>query len=126
MSDFKANLIQTANDNKSVQRRRFPRRNNDVCMVNVDGHPFPVVDWSLCGVLFEGDDRLFSAGQTVQMVLRFKVNDTIEDVKIIGEIVRKNARYVATQFKQIPSKVEQALHRVIDSNPDNQSETAKV
>jgi len=87
-----------ANDNTTTQRRRFPRRDHDVCMVNVDGHPHPVVDWSQGGVLFEGDTRQFTTGQIVNLILRFKTENAIEDIKVSGKIIRKNNQYVATQF----------------------------
>lgn len=114
-----------ANDNSTVQRRRFPRRTHDVCMINVDGHPFPVVDWSLCGVLFKGDTRTFNEGQHINMVLRFKTHDSIEDVKITGEVVRKKGMAIATQFGELPSNVEQQLHKIIDSNPAPSTKTAQ-
>ena len=102
-----------ANDNTTIQRRRFPRREQDVCMVNVDGHPYPVVDWSQCGVLFEADTRPFSEGQTVNMILRFKTDRGIEDIKVTGEIVRKNTRAVATQFTNLPETTYQSFEQVI-------------
>ena len=103
-----------SNDNiTTTQRRRFPRRDQDICMVNVDGHPFPVVDWSQCGVLFEGDSRPFSEGQHVNMILRFKVGNTIEDIKITGEIVRTNSRTIATTFTSVPETVLQSFDQVI-------------
>lgn len=105
-----------ANDNTTNQRRRFPRRKSDVCMVNVDGHPYPVVDWSQCGVLFEGDTRIFDAGQKVNMILRFKVGNEIEDVKITGEIVRTNSKSVATTFHDVPEVILKSFDKVIQSS----------
>lgn len=104
----------TANDNTTIQRRRYPRRAHDVCMVNVDGHPYPVVDWSQCGVLFEGDTRSFAEGQTVNMILRFKVTNGIEDIKITGTIVRKNTRSVATTFTNTPKTTLDSFEHVIE------------
>tara|TARA_B100001750_G_C15486434_1_gene588576 strand:+ start:1000 stop:1362 length:363 start_codon:yes stop_codon:yes gene_type:complete len=103
-----------ANDNTTDQRRRFPRRDCDVCMVNVDGHPFPVVDWSQCGVLFEGDTRFFAEGQTVNMILRFKTADGVEDIKITGKIVRKNGRAVATTFSDLPERTLKSFEKIIE------------
>ena len=105
-----------ANDNTSDQRRRFPRRDSDVCMVNVDGHPFPVVDWSQCGVLFEGDTRPFSEGQAVNMILRFKTDNGVEDIKVTGEIVRKNSKAVATQFTNLPETTYKSFEQVIQKS----------
>jgi len=109
-------ITNNANDNSNQQRRRFPRRDQDVCMVNVDGHPYPVVDWSQCGVLFEGDTRLFEAGQKISMILRFKINNAIEDVKIVGEVVRKNSKLIATTFNEVPETVHKSFDKVIQSS----------
>ena len=114
--DYKKDEINKngANDNATLKRRRFPRRTRDVCMVNVDGHPYPVVDWSQCGVLFEADTRTFSEGQTVNMILRFKLDQGIEDVKVTGEIVRTNSRAVATTFTETPKQSFEAFEKVIE------------
>jgi len=105
-----------ANDNTDNQRRRFPRREQDICMVNVDGTPFPVVDWSQCGLLFEGDTREFAEGQKINMILRFKIGNEIEDVKITGEIVRTNSKAVATTFKNVPETTLKSFDKVIQSS----------
>ena len=115
MTDKKEIVSKTnANDNSTEQRRRFPRREQDVCMVNVDGHPYPVIDWSQCGVLFKGDTRTFAEGQKVNMVLRFKLDNGVEDVKVTGEIVRTNSRAVATTFTETPKQSIETFEKVIE------------
>ena len=115
MANFKAVKESTSNDNigQTETRRRYPRRAHDVCMVNVDGHPMPVVDWSQCGVLFEGDTRLYEPGQHLNMILRFKVGPAIEDVKVTGTVVRKNNHGVATTFDEIPETTLDTFDTVI-------------
>jgi hypothetical protein len=105
----------TVNDNSAGKRRSHPRRTMDVCMVNVDGHPYPVQDWSQGGVLFECDTRPYEAGQTVNMILRFKIGQAIEDIKVTGNIVRKNAHAVAAQFTQLPQNAMYSFEKVIQS-----------
>jgi hypothetical protein len=120
-------LSQARNDNVDVQRRRFQRRSTDTCMINVEGHPYPVKDWSLSGVLFEADSRLFSEGQHIPMVLRFKLGQSVADVKIMGHVVRKNGHFIATQFDQLSSEAQQTLHRVIDESAnENDAQTRQV
>jgi len=104
------------NDNvASEQRRAFDRRIQDVCMVNVDGHPFPVKDWSQGGVLFNADSRPFAEGQHINMILRFKVGNTIEDIKISGEIIRKKGNDIAAKFQAITDYEMTQFDRVIES-----------
>lgn len=104
------------NDNVDVQRRRFQRRSTDTCMITVDGSAYPVQDWSLSGVLFEADTRTFNTGDSVPMVLKFRLGDAIADVEVTGNVVRKNDRYIATQFDELSSKAQQTLHQVIDES----------
>jgi hypothetical protein len=106
--------ISRANDNEMTQQRRaYPRRDHDICMVNVDGKPCPVLDWSQSGVLFETDTRAFEQGQTVNMILRFKLDNMVEDVKVTGEIVRKNTRALAVSFTETPKPTMQTFEKII-------------
>jgi len=86
------------NDNAVMQRREFMRRKQDVCMVNVDGHPYAVLDWSQGGILFQGDGREFVEGQHVNMTLRFKIGNNVEDIKVSGQVIRKGTRNIAVTF----------------------------
>lgn len=104
------------NDNVDVQRRRFQRRTTDICMITVKGVACPVKDWSLSGVLFEADSRLYQAGDTLPMTLRFRLGEAIAEVEVTGQVVRKNAHYVATQFDPLSTQARQTLHRVIDES----------
>ena len=109
-------LHNTINDNISAQRRGFARRSLDTCMVTVNGIPYPVKDWSLSGILFEADTRTFCLNECLPMTLKFHAGGNIASVDVTGHIVRKNARYVATQFDPLSNKTEQALHRIIDAS----------
>ena len=109
-------LNNSGNDNIDVQRRRFQRRSTDTCVISVSGVPYPVKDWSLSGVLFEADTRLFNDGDTLPMTLKFRLGDAIADVDVTGNVIRKNARFVATQFEPLSNKAQQTLHQVIDQS----------
>ena len=116
MGKITDSIANSTNDNIDVQRRRFPRRSTDTCLITVNGVPYPVKDWSLSGVLFEADTRTFSQGETLPMVLKFNVGDMMATVDVNGAIVRKNARFIATQFEDLSSKAQQTLHEVIDKS----------
>lgn len=120
MGKITDSLYQSTNDNVDVQRRRFPRRANDTCLITVDGTPYPVKDWSLSGVLFEADTRTFHEGDTVPMELKFRVNETFSSIETRGHVVRKNAHFVATQFEELSTKAQQTLHEVIDNSHNNE------
>lgn len=107
-------LEQSINDNVDVQRRRFDRRSTDTCMISVNGHPYPVKDWSLSGVMFEADTRTFAINENLPMTLKFHMNGLIATVDVTGRIVRKNTHYIATQFDPLDNKAQQTLHQIID------------
>ncbi|PCI00692.1 MAG: hypothetical protein COB76_02975 [Alphaproteobacteria bacterium] len=113
-------LTGAKNDNVDVQRRRFQRRAGDTCMITVEGRAYPVQDWSMSGVLFEADTRTFNEGASIPMTLRFRLGDAVSNVDVTGNIVRKNARYIATQFDPLSSLAQQTLHQVIDESANAQ------
>jgi hypothetical protein len=115
MTNFKSIKGNTSNDNHTTiqTRRQYPRRAHDVVMVNVDGHPYPVLDWSQCGVLFEGDSRFFAEDLNVNMILRFKVGNHIEDVKVSGKVVRTNNHTVAVTYSEAPEDIVETFNDII-------------
>lgn len=116
MKKIVESLNTTTNDNTEVQRRRFPRRSNDTCIVTIAGMAYPVTDWSMSGVLFEADTRTFANGENLPMTLKFRTGGTVAKVDVTGDIVRKNSRYVATQFAPLSTKAEQTFHKIIDGS----------
>lgn len=107
-------LAQSINDNVDVQRRRFERRSTDTCVISVNGTAYPVRDWSLSGVMFEADTRTFSLHEILPLTLKFHLNGVVASVDVEGRIVRKNARFIATQFEELSSRAQQTLHQIID------------
>ena len=124
MGKISDSIQQSINDNVDVQRRRFPRRANDTCLITVNGTPYPVKDWSLSGVLFEADTRTFNEGDSLPIEMKFRVNETFAVVEAQGHVVRKSSHFVATQFDELSTKAQQTLHEVIDkSHNSGQSQT---
>ena len=97
-----------------VQRRRHERRAADKCIAILAGKPVPVENWSVGGVLMDGDDRLFSVGQTVEVTLKFKLRNVILDVTHHGRVVRKASQKIAVAFGPIGLGTRRAFQHVID------------
>jgi len=114
MKKVMQSLGNSMNDNTHVQRRKVARRSGDTCMISVNGTAYPVRDWSLSGVLFEADTRTFAINENLPMTLKFHMNGLIASVDVTGCIIRKNARYIATQFDPLDNKTQQILHQIID------------
>ena len=108
---IEAALQNASNDNAAISRRRFPRRFKDMCVVDIAGALYPVKDWSMCGVLFEADGKLFDVGDSVTIILKFRLEADVIDIPVQADIMRKNARFVAVQFTEVPQAVQVAFER---------------
>lgn len=95
-------------------RRRHSRREQDRCIALAYGHSFPVENWSQGGLLLGGDDRLFGAGQDIELTLKFKLRSMIMDIDLRGKVVRKGAGRVAIQFSPASRAIRRCFQRVID------------
>lgn len=104
---------QTSND-MNQSRRRHPRRECDQCVAVIHGQTFPVNDWSPGGVQITGDERLFSVGRELEMVLKFKLRSQIVDVPLRGQIVRKGSTRVSVAFAPITQTIRRSFQQVID------------
>jgi len=97
-----------------VQRRAHTRRETDKCVAVLNGQSVPVENWSLGGVLMNGDDRLFTVGQNVELTLKFKLHNMIMDITHYGRIVRKGSQKIAVAFEPIGLGTRRAFQHVID------------
>lgn len=108
-------FLNAGNDNAAPTRRRFPRRANDICVLTIGEHTYPVHDWSQCGVLFEADGRKFITGTETQATLKFRDNDMVIDIPISASVVRSGKNRVAFEFKNITPEIETAFDNIIEN-----------
>lgn len=125
-SNFLASLRANTSNDASETQRRYPRRANDRCVVVIHGQTFPVENWSFGGLLLNADERLFGAGQDIEVTLKFKLRNTILDVTHRGHVVRKNAGKVAIEFETITQTLRRALQQVIDDAVASEFATSQV
>lgn len=111
-----SNLKAGASNDKQVSNRRYPRRNVDRCVVVIHGRTFPVENWSLGGVLLQADERLFGKGQDIDVMIKFKLRNTILDVAHKGVVVRKSSGKVALQFEPLTQMIRRKFQHVIDDS----------
>ena len=102
-----------ANDFES--RRSYPRRSSDKCVGMVNGKSMPVLDWSPGGIRVFGDGRLYGVGQTVDVALKFHMNDMLIEVNHQAEIVRKNSETFALRFAPLNADIRKTFQHVIDN-----------
>jgi len=105
----------TNSSNDSVEtRRKQPRRQSDRCVAVIHGQAFPVEDWSPDGLLISADDRMFGLGQGIEFTVKFKLRDTVIDIKHSGQIIRKANQKVALQFAPLTQTIRRGFQQVID------------
>lgn len=114
LKGFLSTLREQASNDQDETRRRHPRREIDRCVIDVCGQTFPIENWSPGGVLVAGDERLFGLGQDVEFSLKFKLRNTILDVKHRGHVVRKNNQKVAIKFEPVTQTIRRTFQQVID------------
>ena len=94
-------------------RRQYPRRSQDVCVCEVNGQTYPVVNWSLGGVLLQVGERLFAVDQDLYFTLKFKVGMHILDITHKARVVRKTPGHIALKFHTLPTFRRKLLQSVI-------------
>ncbi len=103
-----------SNDPAATTRRRHPRRHEDRCVVEIAGRTFPVENWSMGGLLLDGDDRVFNLGVDIDFTLKFRVRNAILNVHHRGRILRKGNGRIALRFEPLPTAVRHGFQRVVD------------
>jgi hypothetical protein len=99
---------------KTSQRRKHERREQDHCVAVLGGKTVPVENWSFGGVLVDSDDRLYAIGQAIEVTLKFKLRNAILEVAHHGTVVRKAAKKVAVSFEPIGTGTRRAFQQVVD------------
>ncbi|MEM6781022.1 MAG: PilZ domain-containing protein [Pseudomonadota bacterium] len=102
-----------SNDDQDV-RRKHARRSSESAIATIDGKSFGVENWSEGGVLLNGDDKTFGVDQTLNMIMKFKLDDRVLEVEQDGRIVRKNNNKFAVQFGPLTDKAVRGFKQVID------------
>lgn len=115
-------LESAINDNQEATRRRFPRRVSEICVAAIDGTNHPVIDWSQCGVLFDGDGRDFEDGSEHDVVMKFKLADVVTEIPVKARVARASKTKVAMEFFSVPKKIQEAFSKVIEDTNNHSTE----
>ncbi len=104
----------TQEEHAGHSKRKYTRRICDTCASTVNGQDFPVVDWSLGGMQVSGDVRTFSLDDNVDIMLKFKLSDTVVNIPHKARIVRKSHEKLGLQFTPLTKAVRDDLQNVVD------------
>ena len=108
------------NADNVAQRRAYPRRENDKCVSVINDHFMPIENWSMSGVLLNGDDRLYNVGDNIEMLLKYKTSKGIVEVQQNAHVVRKGNERIALDFSPLNRQAFQDFQRVIDDDAASQ------
>ncbi|MCS5596492.1 MAG: PilZ domain-containing protein [Pseudomonadota bacterium] len=108
------------NADNVAQRRAYPRRENDKCVSVINDHFMPIENWSMSGVLLNGDDRLYNVGDNIEMLLKYKTSKGIVEVQQNAHVVRKGNERIALEFSPLNRQAFQDFQRVIDDDAASQ------
>ena len=101
-------------ESEDANRRIAPRREVDQCIGMIEGKSYPVENWSDTGVLFAGNDKLFSIGEATSVDLKFKLSEKIITVSHRGKIVRKAKNKFAIQFEPLTRDIANKFQQIVD------------
>lgn len=97
-----------------ASKRRHPRRETDKCVIMINGKMYPVINWSIGGVLVETDSRPFGVDNEIDLVLKFKLREKMVDIPHKARVVRKSKNTVAFEFLPINAQIKTNFQNVID------------
>ncbi len=94
-------------------KRSLPRHDQEISAILINGTLYPVMNWSLSGVLFAADSRLFAVDAPISFTLKFKTGNTIIEVEHHGTIARKNADGVALRYAPLSTEQQSIFQSVL-------------
>lgn len=103
------NLVPSKQKNSAVNTsyaRTHDRREEDMCVLSVNGNLHPVHNWSLGGAYIAADSHYFETDQDVQCILQLKTRNTIKRIALDAAVIRKDETGVALAFQQ-PNEIAQ-------------------
>lgn len=108
--------VKAGNDLKNYEnsRRKHTRREKDQCISMVGSKPYPVIDWSQGGLQIMGDERRFGLNEEHDVILKFKLSNSIVEIPHIAKVVRKSRDRVAFQFAPLTKKMKDDFAHIID------------
>lgn len=109
-------VVKNEPDYDVTHKRRHPRRETDKCVIEINGQPHPVMNWSIGGVLIQADSRSFGMDNEIDMTMKFKLRDKIIDVNHRGRVVRKTNDSVAFEFLPVSDQIKRNFQNVIDDH----------
>ncbi len=95
-------------------KRRFARRASDKCVGVINGKIYPVENWSVGGLMINGDSRPFGIDNEIDVTMKFKLRDRVMDVPHKARVVRKTQDKIAFEFLPLTKQIHNNFQNVVD------------
>lgn len=102
------------NNSEFSARRKYTRRTSDQCISVINGQSFPVENWSLGGLVIQGDERTFGLNDHIPITMKFKLSQKIIDIPHTARVVRKSRNKIAFEFAPLNRAIQNNFQTVID------------
>ena len=111
---FFSSLSADNSNEEFAARRKYARRETDKCVSVIGGRSYPVVNWSLGGLMIQADERLFGVDDELNVILKFKLSQKIVDVPHRAKVVRKSRNKIAFEFRPLTQQIRNNFQNVVD------------
>lgn len=111
---FLSSLKKHSDNDEMPTRRRYSRRSCDHCVIMIAEKTYPVENWSLSGIKINGDDRMFTIGQELDVIMKFKLRNEILNIPHRAKVVRKVKSKIAFEFLPLTQKIRTRFQQVVD------------
>ncbi len=102
------------NNEQNNMKRQHTRRENDQCVIMIEGQLFPVQNWSMGGALINTDEQSFGLHDEVGVTIKFKVGEIVRDVTQLARVVRKSRGKIAFEFAPLGHKSYTNFQHIIN------------
>ncbi len=112
--NFLSSRSNSGRDGHSESRRKHERRASDQCVSMIAGRVYPIIDWSLGGILIAADDRLFGLKEEMDVTLKFHMRNNILEVPHKARVIRKNNNRIAFEFEPLSRQIRDRFQTILD------------
>jgi hypothetical protein len=102
------------NNSEFSARRKYTRRTSDQCISVINGQSYPIENWSLGGLVIQGDERTFGVNDHIPITMKFKLSQKIIDIPHTARVVRKSRNKIAFEFAPLNRAIQNNFQTVID------------
>ena len=107
-------LFQNTSDFNREDGRKHSRLTDEFASILINGHEYPIQDWSRGGLYFKGIANDLSVGDHLNFTLRFELPHQTVTMAHSGRILRRHIDGFALEFDGHTAQSRQNIARIMD------------